>query len=275
MIVIITTYAIASFAIALYITGPTAKHIDVSPVFVNKNYQSVSFKTSDNLTLRGWLFDPSSEKFVIFVPGFLDNRTNGGYYGIDLTRDLIAQNFGVLLYDPRTRGESEGKTRLKDESLDVVAAVNYLKTKNVKPENIYIISFSTGSRATLLALPEIQGIGGIIVDSTPTNFKSVLNYVVTVEQKIPGIIIPGIYFWLENKGINLGSEEILQNVKESKVPLLVLHAKNDQSVPIENSEEIINANKNAELVIFPSGSHIETYKFNPDKYREVLFNFFQ
>lgn len=273
IILLVISYFSISFLIASYITSPTAKHIDVAPNFVSTNYQNASFKTSDNLTLKGWLFNPKATKFVIFVPGFLDNRTNGGYYGVDLTRELIAQNIGVLLYDPRARGDSEGKIRLKDENLDVVGAVNFLKSKGVEQKNIYILSYSTGARATLLTLPDIQGIGGIVVDSTPINMKSVLRYVVTVEQHLPGLLLPGVYFWLETKNINLGDEQILKNVSNSKIPLLVIHAQNDLSVPLQNSKDIINANKNGDLIIFPNGSHIEAYKFNPDMYRKVLFDF--
>ncbi len=265
-----------TFVIASYVVSPTARHIDISPDFISADYQNVSFKTSDNLELKGWLFKPSSVKFVIFVPGILDNRTNQGYYGADLARELINQGFGVLMYDPRARGDSEGKTRLKNEKEDIVAAVSFLVSKNISSKNIDIIAYSTGARATLLALPDIKNIGGVVLDSTPTDFKAVIDYVVKVEEHIPGITLPGVYFWLNFYGIDLGPEKVLNNLSRSPdLPLLILHAQHDSSVPIQNSQELFaKANsKISRFVVFPKGSHIETYKFNPDMYRKVVFDF--
>lgn len=276
VIILIVVYLGISYFIASKITEPTARHIDISADFVSPNFKNVSFKTEDNLLLKGWLFEPKRKKVIIFVSGILDNRTNAGYYGADLTRELLAKGYGVLLYDTRARGESGGTVRGKNEELDVIAAVNYLKQKGVEPKNIGIISFSSGASATLMAIDKINDIGPVVIDSAPTIFKHVTDNILIKEQHIPSFIIPGVYFMTKYAfGVDINSINPIEHVV--KVPdrvFLYLHCANDTSILPENSKELlVKSNSKSKLVFFPKCSHVETYKKNPEMYRKEVFSF--
>ncbi|OIP57289.1 MAG: hypothetical protein COX79_05255 [Candidatus Levybacteria bacterium CG_4_10_14_0_2_um_filter_36_16] len=274
--VLIVLYFAISYYIASKITEETARNIDVSADFIAPNSENVSFFTTDKLTLKGWWFEPSRKKVIVFVSGILDNRTNAGYYGVDLTRELLAKGYGVLLYDTRARGESQGTVRGKNEELDVIAVVNYLKQKGVEPKNIGIISFSSGASATLMAIDKINDIGPVVIDSSPTFFKRVTDNILIKEQHVPSFIIPGVYFMTKFAfGVDINSIKPIDHVE--KVPnrvFLYLHCANDTSILPENSKELLTkSNSKSKLVLFPKGKHVETYKKNPEMYRKEVFSF--
>lgn len=278
IIVLLAIYFGFSFFVASKITEPTARHIDVSADFIDKNYKDVVFKTSDNLTLKGWWFEPTRDKVIIFVPGILDNRTNAGYYGVHLTQELIMKGYGVMLYDPRARGDSEGSVRVKNEHLDVIAGVSFLENHGIEPKHIGIISYSSGSLAVLAAIKNINNIGPVILDSTPTNFLKDTEKILVKEQHIPSFFIPGIFFALnERYGFDIkGISPIDYMSKAQNIPFLFVHAIHDQSIPYQNSQDLFKyAGPKSKLILFPVGSHIETYKKNVDLYRKEVFLFIE
>lgn len=276
ILLLLLTYFGASYYIASKITEQTARNIDVSADFVAPNSQNISFDTSDKLTLKGWWFEPARKKVIIFVSGILDNRTNAGYYGINLTRELLDKGYGVVLYDTRARGESEGKVRGKNEELDIIAAVIYLKKNDIKPKNIGIIAFSSGASATLMAIDQINDIGPVVIDSAPAIFKRVTDNILVNEQHIPSFVTPGIYFITKYVyGVDLDKIRPIDHV--ANVPdrsFLYLHCEHDVSITPLNSKELLaKSNPKSKLVLFPKGGHIETYKKNPEMYRKEVFGF--
>ena len=84
-------------------------------------YENVSFRTSDGLELHGWYVPSENGAAVIAIPGRSGPRAH--------TRMLARHGYGVLLFDRRGEGESEGASNLfgwgGDE--DILAAIEFLK----------------------------------------------------------------------------------------------------------------------------------------------------
>ncbi len=275
---IISIYLGISYYIASKITEKTAPNIDVSSDFIGSNSKDITFNTSDNLMLKGWWFEPERKKVIVFVSGILDNRTNGGYYGVDLTRELLNKGYGVVLYDTRARGQSQGNVRVKNEELDVVAVVDYLKHNGIEAKNIGIISFSSGASAVLMAIDKINDVGPVVIDSAPAVFRTAIDNILIKEQHIPGFIIPGIYFMTKYAfGFDIDKIRPIDHV--SKVPnrvFLFLHCEHDTSITPQNSKQLLSkSNSDSKLILFPKGGHIETYKKNPEMYRKEVFSFLE
>ena len=90
--------------------------------------EEVRFKTRDGLTLAGWFIPGTNGATVILVHGRESTRHEmlpHAYY-------LNTDGFSVLLYDSRSRGESEGNavTYGAKEKWDIEAAMDYLKIRN-------------------------------------------------------------------------------------------------------------------------------------------------
>jgi pimeloyl-ACP methyl ester carboxylesterase len=111
-------------------------------------FESVTFQTQDGLTLRGWHIPSRNGAVVITLHGYGGNRL--GTLGQAV---LLAQHgYGVLLYDQRASGESDGENLSWGwrDVADVSDAVQYLQAgKRYAPAQIGIYGCSTGAEIAL------------------------------------------------------------------------------------------------------------------------------
>jgi len=282
LMIIIGIIVLAYLGISLYIaremTKETARRLEIGPTEISANFEEVAFK--DGLTLRGWFFPAGNGKAVVMVAGILNNRVNLGYKTPDITKDLLAQGYSVLLYDHRATGLSDGKrvSYGQHEGSGVLQAVRLVESKGFALKNIGIIADSMGTAATLEVIDQLQEVGPIVLDSPPSDIAAVSSHILSTEQGVPGFLHPGIYFF--NKilfGVDLDAVKPMEKIK--LVPervFLFLHGALDTSVLPSNSQTLLSlANPDSKLVLFPNGKHIETYKTDPELYLEEVFPFLE
>ena len=109
-------------------------------------YEDVSFTTSDGLRLRGWYVPSKNGAAVISFPGRKGTQKPA--------RMLARHGYGVLLFDRRGEGESDGDPNAFGWSgyRDVDAAAHYLQTRrDVDPGRIGGIGLSVGGEMMLEA----------------------------------------------------------------------------------------------------------------------------
>jgi dipeptidyl aminopeptidase/acylaminoacyl peptidase len=109
----------------------------------------VAFTNADGLTLRGWYVPSRNRAAVVLVHGFADNRTQLLFEG----RALARAGFGVLLFDLRAHGESDGDRVMwgDGERHDVTAALDFVSARpDVDPARVGLFGFSMGGTTSLL-----------------------------------------------------------------------------------------------------------------------------
>jgi uncharacterized protein len=154
---------IAFFIFVLYLTAIIAfpvffgfQHIHPAhsqiccetPANYGLNFESVSFQTHDGLTLRGWLIPSQNGAVIISLHGYGGNRMGT----FSQARLLAKHGYGVLLYDQRATGESDGENLSWGwrDVADVGNAVRYLQTeKGYTPAQIGVYGCSTGAEIAL------------------------------------------------------------------------------------------------------------------------------
>jgi uncharacterized protein len=112
------------------------------------NYEKVPFQTHDGLTLRGWLIPSQNGAVIISLHGYGGNRMGT----FSQARLLAKHGYGVLLYDQRATGESDGENLSWGwrDVADVSDAVRYLQTeKGYTPDQIGVYGCSTGAEIAL------------------------------------------------------------------------------------------------------------------------------
>ena len=122
-------------------------------------YENVSFTTSDGLTLKGWYVPSRNRAAVIAAPGRAGSQKPA--------RMLIRHGYGVLLFDRRGEGESDGDPNAFGwaADTDLNAAVAFLQHRpDVDRNRIGGIGLSVGGETLLQTAAESDGLKAIVAD---------------------------------------------------------------------------------------------------------------
>jgi uncharacterized protein len=139
-----------------YITTHTARAV-VPEDRLGVRHENVSFRTSDGLRLKGWYVPSRNGAAVIAFPG-----RNGPQRQ---TRMLARHGYGVLLFDRRGEGRSEGEPNAWGWSgeRDVKAAISWLQRRpDVDPGRIGGIGLSVGGEMMLEAAAEDDRLAAVV-----------------------------------------------------------------------------------------------------------------
>jgi uncharacterized protein len=122
-------------------------------------YEDVKFTTSDGLELEGWYVPSRNGAAVISFPGRAGTQKQA--------RMLIRNGYGVLLFDRRGEGASEGDPNGLGWGgvEDVHAAIDFLRERpDVDPDRIGGIGRSVGGELLLEAAAENPALKAVVSD---------------------------------------------------------------------------------------------------------------
>ena len=139
-----------------YVVTHTARAVVPSPV-LGAAHEDVAFTTSDGLRLEGWLVPSRNGATVIVFPGRAGSQQQ--------TRMLVRHGYGVLLFDRRGEGASEGDPNLFGwhGERDLHGAVEFLRTRpDVDPERIGGIGLSVGGEMLIHAAAQSDGFKAVV-----------------------------------------------------------------------------------------------------------------
>jgi uncharacterized protein len=120
-------------------------------------FEEVSFTTSDGLRLKGWYVPSKNGAAVISFPGRKGPQKPA--------RMLARHGYGVLLFDRRGEGASEGDPNAYGwrGTRDLRAAISYLQSRpEVDPDRIGGIGLSVGGEVMLQAAAETDAFKAIV-----------------------------------------------------------------------------------------------------------------
>ena len=136
-------------------------------------YETVTFDSTDGLELSGWYSPSRNGAAVILV-----NSAGGDRLGsIQHARLLADHGYGVLLYDARGAGRSEGSPNGYgwDWHHDVAGAIDFLGTRgDVEPGRIGALGLSTGADVLIEVGAEDKRLKAIVADgATASSFSDI------------------------------------------------------------------------------------------------------
>lgn len=199
--------------------------ITISPADLGLDYIDVTLSTEDDLTLHGWYIPSTNRAAVILVHAFNGNRTGTIYHAALLAK----HGYGVLLYDTRLEGESEGDLNALgwEDHLDVFAALDYLHQRpEVDPERIGVLGLSAGAKTALYAVTQTDEIGAVVAEGTRwRTFEDLLIYDAELDD----------YIWLPTMWLSYKYAEVASGIRNptplsqavshtSSTPLLLIAA---------------------------------------------------
>ena len=241
------------------------------------SWRDVSFTTDDGLRLDGWLFPPEGNQgTIIFVHGHRDNRL--GF--INEAVMVHEQGYGVLLFDLRNSGTSEGDITTLGyyESQDVITAYDWLMTQpDVDADQIVLYGNSMGGVSVAMALAELTNLRGAVLDSTFTSVEDNTRDIVAQILPVTTPVTEFIMWVLEREtDVNFYDLRPVDVVETADIPILVLHGSNDRLIPVENGETLFNVADNPyAFVVFDGAEHGGFYNLDPELYESTLLGFLE
>ena len=243
--------------------------------------EKVSILSFDGLKLKG-IFLPAeqkTDKIILAVHGF---RVNAMKDFAGLVYFYHQQGYHVLLVDDRAHGASEGKYigfGCLDRE-DCYRWIHYLDQRFQGKCSIFLHGISMGAATVLMTssmnLP--RSVKGIIADCPYTSIWEEFCYLTEREKKSWLIMYPIMKLAGKICKVVAGYEydEIssAEEVKDTKIPILLIHGKEDRFVPPSMSEKIYNnCVSEKKLLIVPNAKHAESYYVAKEKYEESILNF--
>jgi uncharacterized protein len=158
---LVALFGVFPVALALWTTGKYRSPIGAFAV----PHRDVSFATSDGLRLSGWYVPSKNGAAVLIVHGGGGDRDGARRHAALLAR----AGYGVLLYDARGRGRSDGDPDAYGWTWgpDVDAAATWLEHQpDVRRGEVGALGLSTGADVLVEAASRRRDIKAIVADGT-------------------------------------------------------------------------------------------------------------
>ncbi len=242
-----------------------------------KDYQSVSFLSSDGLTLRGWYAPTKNGAVVITVHGHGGNREGM----LDDAALLTARGYGVLLFDLRNSGESDGQTTTLGllEVNDVRGAVEFVAMQaGVDASRIGVLGQSMGGATAIMSAARIPQVRAVVAESAYTSLEdNVTNGVRQVAGLPPFPFAPlVIYFGQQAAGLDITAVRPVDDMASiSPRPILIVHGELDETIPVANAHRLYEAaGEPKELYVIPNAGHAGLVQAGAEEYVRRVVGFF-
>lgn len=241
--------------------------------------EEIYIKTNDKKKLYGRYYHIEDNAILeIQFHGYKGTGIRDFCGGNKLSRDF---KHNSIVVDQRGHGKSSGSTiafGIK-EKYDVLDWVNYSINRFGNDVKIILCGVSMGAATVLMAseLDLPSNVIGIIADCPYSTPKAILKKVMKEDMKLPAnlcypfVWLAGIifgHFILDDKGAK-------EAVKNTNIPICLIHGKNDTFVPPLMSEEIYNncSSEIKEIHLFDNAEHGISYIIDPEKYADVANKF--
>ena len=186
----------------------------------------------------------------------------------------------VLLVDQRSHGLSDGNVisfGIK-ERYDVLSWTNYVVDRFGSDVKILLSGVSMGAATVLMAsnLDLPSNVKGIIADCGFSSPSAIIKKVCQEDMHLPAkLIYPFVKLSAKWFGkFDLEEANAVDAVKDTKVPLFLVHGTDDRYVPCSMVYEIYKAAGDmAELHIFEGSGHVLSYMDDTPRYQALAKNF--
>jgi len=275
LVIFILIILVVGLSLSFYFTRRGQLGETHSPAEYGLQYETVEFKATDGLRLRGvWIPAPDSDKAVIILHG------HGGSYDLDLYRApaLHEAGFNVLLFDFRAHGRSEGMhmTFGYEERRDVLGAIEFLHQQGVN--HIGLLGFSYGGIVSMLVTPGCPDVQALITDGGPARMRTAIA-ARGVEMGFPSWMTKPIAWLIISISsmrlrVNLFYYEPIRWVdKITPRPILFIHGDLDQYLP--DFDDLYEAARQPkELWRLSDAGHTTASQLYPEEHIRRVVEFF-
>ena len=192
-VVLALGYLGISLFVATRLTTPVRQPIEQTPADEGLDFQEVAFESTDGLALKGWwLPGDDSSRAVVLV-----HRLEGSKAGEHVLKTASVYSgagYGVLMFDLRGHGESEGKrtTVGYQEVRDVRGTLSWLEERGFEPGEVVLHGWSMGGATVLRSAPG-TGVAAVVEESGYADLPFLLRERLPESSGLPSFFNPGIF----------------------------------------------------------------------------------
>jgi hypothetical protein len=254
-----------------YITTHTARAV-VPDNELGVASEDVSFRTSDGLRLQGWYVPSRNGAAVISFPGRKGPQRQA--------RMLARHGYGVLLFDRRGEGRSEGEPNAWGWSgeRDIKAAIAYLRhRRDVDPARIGGIGLSVGGEMMIEAAAETDALAAVVSEGAGARaFADEMDHDVDPVEHVLGVPT----YAVRTAAVGVFANQTPPHKLESMVgriaprPLMLIAAPNSPNGEDLNRRFIRAAGAPSTLWEIPESKHVGGIVARPAEYERRVVGFF-
>jgi pimeloyl-ACP methyl ester carboxylesterase len=241
--------------------------------------EEVTFEGGDDLSMAGWQVPSQNGVTIILLHGYGGNRTVMLWHA----KQLVSAGYGVLMYDERASGESEGTRRSYgwEDPRDAQGAVRFIETgSGADEERIGIAGCSIGGQIALQSAayyPEIEAVWADGASSVRAHDLP------KPDSAIMALMIFGNYTldWTYELKLDMQAPapmiEIIGDIAPRPImlvgggqPFAWIGSEGDTMVP----RYAHYAGSNAQTWVVPEATHCDGPARRPDEYAERMVAFF-
>jgi esterase/lipase len=233
-------------------------------------YEDVAFTTSDGLTLEGWYIPSKNGAAVISFPGRSGTQNEA--------KMLARHGYGVLLFDRRGEGESDGDPNAFgwQGERDIHAAVAFLQSRSdVDPERIGGIGLSVGGEMMIEAAAESSALKAIVSEgASGRSVRDIFANPGTTWQEVIGNGVATASTALFTN--NLPPAD-LRSLVPKIAPRAVFFVYGERGQPVEepaNRAFYEDARGQRDLWEVPDAGHVAGLDAQPEEYERRVVAFF-
>ena len=250
---------------------------DVAWLLNDSNYTDEYITSSDKLKLHSYKVtnQNNSNKWVIAVHGYTSEGINMSTYA----KHYYDNGYNVLIPDLRAHGLSEGNYIGMgwDDRLDIISWINYILNENPNAE-IILHGVSMGAATVLMTSGEEipSNVKAIVADCGYTSVWDEFAYQLDDLFSLPEFPILNVSSMVAKirAGYFLGEASSLEQVKNSKTPILYIHGDKDDFVPYYMMEELYKATSSEkEMLTIKGAEHAKASEVDPETYWNTVNNF--
>jgi uncharacterized protein len=220
--------------------------------------EPVSILTSDSVRIAAWVIPPErdSSRWLLVFHGNAGNMATPGRP--EHAAQMRRLGLGLVAVDYRGYGESDGVPTERGLYTDARAAYDYLvKVRKVPPERIVIYGHSLGSGVAIQLATQVPA-AGLIVEGA---FTSVPDRGAELYRYLP-------VQWIARNRF-----PSLERIRTLRMPLLVIHGRDDSTIPIAHGRRLFEAAPEPRTFLEVAGGHDDAYLVGAREYEDGITRF--
>lgn len=229
--------------------------LEAEPKTLGRPFEEVWLTSEDQVRLHGWFFPGGGQNGRTQLAFLLLHGNAGNIsHRLGFCEAWLGLGVSVFLFDYRGYGCSGGRPSESGTYLDAQAAYRWLRAKGFAPKQIIAFGKSLGGGiASELALRE--RLGGLVLQSTFTSIPAV------GKEFFP---------WLPVSLLSTIKYDTVERLPRIKVPLLILHSRDDAVVRYHHAERNFRAANDPKMFWEISGGHTSVLEGGREHYLRGL-----